>query len=291
MEIRPNSFCPNSQFEKLIVELLNKHLFSSPIVLFQNISSTITSIHDIYEDMKKICDFPDIDKKYMVDGSCLKVNSIGLTTQGHIYAGHDLPIWINDPDSTDCKIMIIGRDSGRLPRDMYEMKPTRDQITIYSPFGMHSRYHRRKTQIIPKIVFSLLNHSKACEKRTSVYITDFYKFRKVDPTGVDKDNTAIYESFLNDEITQLKPNVIILLGKTVLSVCHNALGISNSLPYFIPKMRNNGIYVILIPHPSGSNNREIKNAKKACGYTSRKNIVRFYDAELKKAMHQICCNK
>ena len=68
MEIHPNLFCPNSQFENQVVGLLNKYLFNKPTTSLPHTASTITSIYDIYEDMRRVCDFPDIDKKYMIDG-------------------------------------------------------------------------------------------------------------------------------------------------------------------------------------------------------------------------------
>lgn len=288
MEISPYSFCPNSQFENLIVGLLNKHLFNSPMVSFPNTSSTINSIQDVYADMKNICDFPDIDKKYMVDGSCLKVNSSGLTTQSHIYAGHDLPMWINDPDSSDCKVMIVGRDSGRLSRDMYEMITktilTRDQLTIYSPFGMHSRYHRRKTLEIPTIVTEMIKCAERCGKKMSVYITDFYKFRKTSASNIDKINTNVYNSIFMDEITAFKPDAILLLGKDVMK----AVGIPTSAPYF--RIFNKGKAVYLpIPHPSRSNGKEINKEKASLGKDGEKTIEFFID-EICNQLKTICCD-
>lgn len=283
MMISPNLFCPNTQFETQVVGLLNKYLFNRPIASLPNTSSTITSIHDIYEDMKNICDFPELDKKYMVDGSCVAVNCSGLRTQGHIYAGHDLPIWINDPESADCRIMIVGRDSGRLPRDMYEMKPTKDQLTISSPFGMHSRYHRRGTQEIPTIVTEMIKCAKECRKKMSVYITDYYKFRKTSPSNIDRFNSNVYSPLLDEEIDTFDPNVIILLGKDVM----RAIGIPISTPYF--RIYNKGNAYLPIPHPSHSNGMEINKVKVAFNKSGDDTIMFFID-EICNQLKIICCD-
>ena len=201
MTIAPNYFCPDLQFERMIVNSLNAHLFSSVFAPLTGTVSAITNLHDLYEDMRRYCDCPDIDKKYMLDGKCVlpNINRRGLTTNGFIYVGHDLPVWVNSPNlnnvkEANCKIMIVGRDPGRKPFDMYEINPYCDQITIYSPFGLHCRYHRRKTQEIPCIVDGIIKC--ACEngKTISIYVTDYYKFRKADPSSINNRNRNIYKS-------------------------------------------------------------------------------------------------
>lgn len=285
MRIYPNLFCLYSHFENQVIGILNKHLFSKPITPLSNTSSAITSIHDIYEDMRSTCDFPDIDKKYMIDGSCVAVNRVGLTTQGHIYAGHDLPIWINDPDSADCKIMIVGQDPRRTPAEMYDYNcPTMDQITISSPFGMHMRYHRRKINTIPKLVLGLIDCASEHNKKMSVYLTDLYKMRGVDPSGINAINIQTYLDVLKEEITLFNPCVIILLGKQVM----NDFGICG--PYFSTTSKLYGKYTCLpVPHPSGANANEIKKVKEEKG--CNKPTAEFLTEEICKQLKHLCCDR
>ena len=260
MIICPNLFCPDKLFENKIVSLLNKCLFYPALTLLPKTAVHVKSLHDIYEDMRLNCDYPDIDKKYMVNGSCIKVNRKGLEEKGFVFAGFDLPIWINTPntvtESANCRIMIVGLDARRKRIDMYETSPTRDQLMIYSPFAMHCRYHRRKEMVIPYMTKEILNCANHCYKTISLYITDFYKFKLADnPAIINNANKNIYEDAYKDEIEVIKPNVVILLGKRVM----NAVGVPATAPYFKITIVD-GIKYLPIPHPSGNNIKEINKA-------------------------------
>jgi len=154
--ITPNLFCPDPKFESQIVGVLNTHLFKNILSSLQGTATSISCLRDIYKDMRLYYDCPDIDKKYMLDGQSVlpSIQKQRLMNNGYLYAGHDLPVWINSQETNDvlkadCRIMILGRDPRRKPYEMYEMNPTQDQTTVSSPFGMHCRLHRRKTQEIP----------------------------------------------------------------------------------------------------------------------------------------------
>ena len=230
--------------------------------------------------MRLQCDYPDIDKKYMVDGSCINVCHKGLTNNSFVYVGHDLPVWIGnskiETDSIDCKIMIVGRDPGRKPYDMYQMRPLCNQITICSPFGMHSRYHRRKMMVIPHMVNEILKCATGCDKTATVYITDYYKLKLTNSTAINTTNKQYYNAVYADEIRHFKPNVVILLGKTVM----NVLGIPPNAPYF---QIYNGKY-LPIPHPSGNNGNVIKKWKETDHETKD-----FFAKMVCKQLKTICC--
>lgn len=294
MEIStPVLFCPSCNFEGSVIALLNKHLFNTPIKNLHNSSSVINSLADIYSDMRIHVNCPDIDRKYMIDGRCIKVNTSDLKEKSYISAGHDLPIWLSNNDDlldVNCKVMIIGRDSGRQPRDMHGMKAVQDQITIYSPFGMHSRYHRRLTIAIPTIVNSLFDSAVKCDKKLSVYITDFYKFRKAEPAKIDSQNISTYQAALMDEINLYKPHLILLLGKEVYKMVSSILNTPNNPGYFNQVAFNiPPCHVVLIPHPSGSNNAEIIKAKKERHKSKRKSTIKFFVEEIENLLKDTCC--
>ena len=292
MKINPNLFCPDTQFENQIVNLLNRYLFNNSLFSLLGTATCVSNLYEIYEDMRRYCDCPDIEKKFMLDGKCVlhNINRRGLTINGFLYAGHDLPVWVNSPqaknvDEVDCKIMIVGRDPGRKPYDMYEMDPTCDQLSIYSPFGLHCRYHRRKTQDVPCIVDGIINCASKNGKTVSIYVTDYYKLRKVDPSSVNNGNRNIYKSVYDGELSIFRPDVVILLGKSVMG----AIGIPSNTPYFSIYSQN-GINYMPIPHPSGSNNNEISSEKKKRGKESMR-TKDFYIEEICKSLKEVCSKK
>ena len=291
MTIRPNIFCPDSQFEVQIVSLLSRYLFNNRISSLVGTTTSINTIHDIYKDMRLYCDCPDIDKNYMLDGSSINtsVNKNRLLERGFFYAGHDLPVWINSQEinevlKTDCRIMILGRDPRRKPYEMYEMNPTQDQTSVYSPFGMHCRLHRRKTQEIPYLTNEIIRCATSCNKTVSVYITDFYKFKRTNGSVMDILNKRLYNAVYQDEIATFMPHVIILLGKDVMK----AVGLPLSTPYFSIQKKGNQFY-LPIPHPSGLNNRTIQKVKAHFGKPNQE-TKQFFAEMVCKQLKDFCCN-
>jgi len=290
--ITPNLFCPDPKFESQIVGVLNTHLFKNMLSSLQGTATSISCLHDIYEDMRQYCDCPDMDKKYMLDGQSVlpSFQKQRLMNNGYLYAGHDLPVWINTPNTcivekANCKIMIVGRDPGRKPYDMYEMTPSCDQLTIYSPFGLHCCYHRRKTQVIPSLVNRMLKCANECGETLSIYITDFYKFKKTDVLTIDTCNKLTYHTILMEEIKTFNPDCVILLGKQVM----RSVGIPSSALYFniFPK---NGINYLPIPHPSQKNSNEIQKVKDSCN-GRKMGTIEFLAKEVINILKKECCKK
>ena len=289
--ITPNLFCPDPKFESQIVGVLNTHLFKNILSSLQGTATSISCLHDIYEDMRLYCDCPDIDKKYMLDGQSVlpSIQKQRLMNNGYLYAGHDLPVWINSQETnevlkTDCRIMILGRDSRRKPYEMYEMNPTQDQTTVSSPFGMHCRLHRRKTQEIPYLTNEIIRCATNCNKTVSVYITDFYKFKRTNGSVMDILNKSLYNTVYQDEIATFMPHVIILLGIDVMK----AVGLPLSTPYFSIQKKGNQFY-LPIPHPSGLNNRTIQKVKAHFGKPNQE-TKQFFAEMVCKQLKDFCCN-
>lgn len=283
----PNLFCPNLHFKKQIVGVLNSSLFSGPFTNLSGTATSVNSISDIYSDMQKYADCPDIAKLYMIDvkGLASTLRNRGLCKNGFLYAGHDLPIWINDPESCECRVMIVGLSPRRNSTEMYDFNiPSTNQISVSSPFGMHMRYHRRRIDIIPKVVLGLIECAEAHHKKMSVYLTDLYKMRRANSSVNNKINKNAYQNILKEEIDIFKPCMVILLGKQAM----DDLGVTGS--YFLPKSTLFGKYSwMAIPHPSGNNNQVIEDEKR--NKNSSKPTVDFLRDEICKQLNYICYDK
>ena len=104
LRINRDMFCPNTQFLDQVVEILCK---SSGIFDV----STKKPVKDIYNDMRQ-----NINNNqyfiYPLRGILVQngINDKLLKSNGRYYAGHDLPVWLNDPSKTrHRRAMIIYR--------------------------------------------------------------------------------------------------------------------------------------------------------------------------------------
>ena len=119
---------------------------------------------------------------------------------------------------------------------MYEKTYSTPQLSISSPFGVHSTYWRRGANgIVPQVLQEIIEDCKEkCDKTISVYLTDACKLyntssKKTIPLPF------IYPCILCQEIKEFKPNFIIALG-------NNAY---NHLSKISPSYR-----IIKMKHPS-----------------------------------------
>lgn len=251
--INNNEFCAGQIFKEKIIDILYKHLFKPG-----------TYLEIIYDEMTVKIKDPDkkIIKLYPLDGKRIsnKLNKQLLQRNGFVYAGHDLPVWRNDPDQAKIKIMVITQDPRRSTVEMTapknNMKPTSDWISISTPFGLHSlTYRSNKNQGLVHYLFNDLQEElkkyNYNPEDLSIYYTDIYKFRGVAPaknSNEPKDvkdnlNIKIYIDVLKCEIETYKPNIILLMGNDAQKAWDK---ISNDL--------NTDIQTLRTPHPSPTAN-------------------------------------
>lgn len=255
--INNNEFCAGQKFKDQIIDILYKHLFDPG-----------TDLEKIYDEMTVKINDPDkkIIKLYPLDGKRIsnKLNEQLLQRNGFVYAGHDLPVWRNDPDQAKIKIMVITQDPRRSAVEMTapknNMKPTSDWISISTPFGLHSlTYRSHKNKGLVHYLFNDLQEElknyKYNPEDLSIYYTDIYKFRGVAPaknSNEPKDvkdnlNIKIYIDVLKCEIETYKPNIILLMGNDAQKAWDK---ISNDFNTNIPTLRT--------PHPSPNANGKWK---------------------------------
>ena len=254
--INNNEFCAGQKFKDQIIDILYKHLFDPG-----------TDLEKIYDEMTVKINDPDkkIIKLYPLDGNISnKLNKRLLQRNGFVYAGHDLPVWRNDPDQAKIKIMVITQDPRRSAVEMTapknNMKPTSDWISISTPFGLHSlTYRSHKNKGLVHYLFNDLQEElqnyNYNPKDLSIYYTDIYKFRGVAPaknSNEPKDvkdnlNIKIYIDVLKCEIKTYKPNIILLMGNDAQNAWDK---ISNDL--------NTDIQPLCTPHPSPTANGKWK---------------------------------
>lgn len=247
LNINNNEFCAGPNFNKRIIDILYKHLFNSG-----------TDLKNIYDDMTKKINNPDkkIIKLYPLDGKRIsnKLNKQLLQRNDFVYAGHDLPVWRNDPDQAKIKIMVITQDPRRSAVEMTAngMDTTSDWISISTPFGLHSlTYRSHKNKGLVHYLFNdlqvELKNYKYNPEDLSIYYTDIYKFRGVASAKNSNDakdvkdnlNIKIYIDVLKCEIEAFKPNVILMMGKEAQNAWDK---ISNDL--------NTDIQTLRTPHPN-----------------------------------------
>ena len=249
--INNNEFCAGQKFKDQIIDILYKHLFVPG-----------TDLEKIYDEMTVKINDPDkkIIKLYPLDGKRIsnKLNEQLLQRNGFVYAGHDLPVWRNDPVQAKIKIMVITQDPRRSADEMTanEMYTTSDWISISTPFGLHSlTYRSNKNQGLVHYLFNdlqvELQNYKYNPEDLSIYYTDIYKFRGVAPAknsnepkdAKDNLNIKIYIDVLKCEIETYKPNIILLMGNDAQNAWDK---ISNDL--------NTDIQPLCTPHPSPTAN-------------------------------------
>lgn len=253
--INNNEFCAGQKFKDQIIDILYKHLFVPG-----------TDLEKIYDEMTVKIKDPDkkIIKLYPLDGNRIsnKLNKQLLLRNGFVYAGHDLPVWRNDPDQAKIKIMVITQDPRRSAVEMTAngMDTTSDWISISTPFGLHSlTYRSHKNKGLVHYLFNDLQEElknyKYNPEDLSIYYTDIYKFRGVAPaknSNEPKDvkdnlNIKIYIDVLKCEIETYKPNIILLMGNDAQKAWDK---ISNDFNTNIPTLRT--------PHPSPNANGKWK---------------------------------
>lgn len=253
--INNNEFCAGQKFKDQIIDILYKHLFDPG-----------TDLETIYDEMTVKIKDPDkkIIKLYPLDGNRIsnELNKQLLQRNGFVYAGHDLPVWRNDPIQAKIKIMVITQDPRRSAVEMTAngMDTTSDWISISTPFGLHSlTYRSHKNKGLVHYLFNdlqvELKNYKYNPEDLSIYYTDIYKFRGVAPaknSNEPKDvkdnlNIKIYIDVLKCEIETYKPNIILLMGNDAQNAWDK---ISNDL--------NTDIQTLRTPHPSPTANGKWK---------------------------------
>ena len=207
----PILFCTNGTFLDSIVDILcnTNGIFTV---------SAKRDIRDIYTRMHR-----DLNKHqyviYPLPGNII-YNKLDPTllkdpTTHNFYAGHDLPVWLNDPSIAKHKILVLSQDPRRNAQEMRGK-----QIGISTPFGLHSitwRSHRSKG-LVHYLCDKLINKfgDEVC-----VYYTDIYKFRKTEPAKLDINNLGRYQSVLCQEIKLFKPTIVLLMGSKAKGAFNN----------------------------------------------------------------------
>lgn len=198
--INQNQFCPNDQFLDLVVDIL-----CNPKGIFDVLAKN--PIKDIYDDMRQkincnqYCIYP-------LPGSSVQngINNSLLISNGRYYAGHDLPVWLNNPSIAKHKILVLSQDPRRNDKEM-----TGKEIGISTPFGLHSmKWRSNRSKGLVHYLFDKLQNKYGDE--VCVYYTDIYKFRKTEPAQLDIKNLGRYQSVLCLEIESFKPTIMLLMG-------------------------------------------------------------------------------
>lgn len=229
------SFCPGS-FQERCIDILCKDdegLFTL---------DAKECIKSIYETMRK-----DIDKDdyhiYGISGKFLNTTKIYTTTlikkDGSMYAGHDLPVWLKDPDKAKYRVLVLSQDPRRNKDEMQDV-----EIGISTPFGLHSaKWRSNRNKGLVHWLFKELIEEYGEE--LSVYYTDLYKLRGVDVRNVQKSkldspNLGYYKCILMKEIELFDPNIIFLMGKKAqqsFNTIKRDIAIKNVVPVPHPNAR------------------------------------------------------
>ena len=200
-----SNFCPNRNFRCKVIDILcsDKGLF---------FPSAAHKICDIYNDMesnvnKYLATAPKV-RIYPLnqeDLNCI-INRDKLGC-GTLSCGHDLPVWINDPEKAKYRIMVLSQDPRRNKKEMGSM-----EIGISSPFGLHSRYWRsnKRTGMIHQMAQCVIDKYG---EDVCFYYTDILKLRKTDSKEMDNKNMNTYKDILAKEIKLFNPTIVLLLGK------------------------------------------------------------------------------
>jgi hypothetical protein len=224
LNINSNMFCPNGTFMNSVVDILcNRN------GIFQ--ASAKSLVEFFYDDMRQKINCIQY-RLYPLPGNLVQngINPSLLTSNGHYYAGHDLPVWLNDPTQAKVKhrLLIVSQDPRRNVDEMNNNKI--EEIGISTPFGLHSMEWRSvKSQgLIHWVVVKLFNES-GFGNSLSVYYTDVYKFRGVDDkskkikSSLDKKNSQIYYEIFKKEKDLFDPTIVLLMGdkaeEAYYSVC------------------------------------------------------------------------
>lgn len=275
MELNDNEFCAGENFKNSIIyNILYNFLFDQG-----------AKLEDFYDKMEKEINNPNngpnkkIITLYKCNGNYIinKLNPKLLQRNGFIYAGHDLPVWRNDPDLAEIKIMVITQDPRRSDNEMTKnrMDPNDDWISISTPFGLHSQtYRSHKNRGLVHYLFKDLQDElkkyNYTPEKLSIYYTDIYKFRGVAPKDLDTENHEVYIKVLSCEIQRFDPNVILLMGKKAQDAWKT---IYNSNPTIINA--SNKPKILPTPHP---------NARRVTWGKKYPNKMKNYSSEEKRRM-------
>ena len=225
------NFCPQDKFRQKVIEILCNNLFSKNSI----------ALDCIYQKMAKNINVPYCRRIYSLEGKFLS-NKICLKKIKKInnpYAGHDLPVWLNDPFNSSKRIMILSQDPRRNDSEMKDTKMKDNVIGISTPFGVHSMVWRsHKSHGMPLyLAEELINCS---DRNISVYFTDTYKLRGVGPKSVvDTCNKDVYKNILYEEIKLFNPDIILAIGK------HAHQAITSMASCITSKA-----HIINVPHPN-----------------------------------------
>lgn len=154
----------------------------------------------------------------------------------------DFPLWFNISNATKV-IMFISQDPMPRSKDFYEK--CSDAICS-TTFGLHSPTWRRKHNGGMRMWSLICNLIK---KGYGVYVTDCYKyyfFKKSKSNLINQQFINQYTKTLIDELTIIKPSLVVTLGKKPFNALKN-IGDNISLPK-----------VCALPHFSGRAQKTIK---------------------------------
>lgn len=219
----PN-FCPNKIFRCKVIDILCSDRLFSP--------SSSHEICEIYNDMESNVNLSTTPKvkiyplKQKALNQRIDTTNLGTST---LSCGHDLPVWINNPQKAKHRIMVLGQDPRRNSKEMGSM-----EIGISSPFGLHSVYWRssKKTGMIHQMAQCIIDKYG---EDVCFYYTDILKLRRTDSKDIDNKNTNIYKNILCKEIELYNPTIVLLLGKEAYNAYHNVADQAS---------------VICLPHPN-----------------------------------------
>ena len=272
--INDNEFCAGENFKDSINNILYNFLFDQR-----------AKLEDFYNKMEEEINNPNNDpnkkiiKLYKCNGNYIinKLKPKLLQRNDFIYAGHDLPVWRNDPDLAEIKIMVITQDPRRSDNEMTKngMDPNYHWISISTPFGLHSQtYRSHKNRGLVHYLFKDLQDElkkyNYTPEKLSIYYTDFYKFRGVASEDLDTENRDVYIEVLSCEIQRFDPNVILLMGKKAQDAWKT---IYNSNPTIINS--SNKPKILPTPHP---------NARRVTWGKKYPNKMKNYSSEEKRRM-------
>lgn len=264
--INKNEFCAGKDFKGSIIDILCNHLFKQ---------GAKAKLENTYDEMARGINVEG-DKKiiqlYPLDGTLIRdeLKNPSIQRGDKVYAGHDLPVWRNDPDLAEIKIMVITQDPRRSDNEMTKngMNPNDDCISISTPFGLHSQtYRSHKNRGLVHYLFNNLQEKlkkyNYNPKKLSFYYTDIYKFRGIAPAKdsnlpkdvKDKLNICIYIKVLKCEIETYKPDIILLMGNDAQNAWNE---ICNVLKDEISNGFNANTQTLPTPHPSPNANGKWK---------------------------------
>lgn len=271
--INNNEFCAGEDFKGSIIDILCNHLFKQ---------GAKAKLENTYDEMARGINVEG-DKKiiqlYPLDGTLIRdeLKNPSIQRGDKVYAGHDLPVWRNDPDLAEIKIMVITQDPRRSDNEMTKngINPNDDCISISTPFGLHSQtYRSHKNRGLVHYLFNDLQDElkkyNYTPEKLSIYYTDIYKFRGVASEDLDTENRDVYIEVLSCEIQRFDPNVILLMGKKAQDAWKT---IYNSNPTIINS--SNKPKILPTPHP---------NARRVTWGKKYPNKMKNYSSEEKRRM-------